>query len=197
MKVVEENPELKLDSIDDFVDGQVELSLKIASQCVTVHHYKTMAYIGLLHQNLARPLISTYNKYSVTFTAFLRKASGERPQASSKHSGMLHINIYGVKDKGELVADELDEAGIYLQHPQARDLSAPYLNPNYLIRPSGRHPEPISESKLTNTFQTSLNLKSNERLKSNILQAIDLSVQGPFQYSQISQSPWIRTPLKP
>lgn len=163
---------------------------------MTVCHHGTMAYGGLLHQNLAQPIIEISKQHQVSFVAFVSKAEGKN-RAQSNHPHSLCINVYGAKDASGSVGDVLDNAGIYLQHPLSDDLAVPYINPHYLVRPNGSHPSPALEHQPSAPSRSSLSLSSDERLKSSVLQAMDNSAQGPSDYSYITPSAWIRTPLKP
>ena len=156
-----------------------------------------MAYGGLLRQSLAQPLIQIFVQHHVSFVAFVLKARKGEDMAQSSRPYRLCINVCGPQDVSRAVGDVLDDAGIYLQHPLSSDLSGPYINPHYLVRPGASHPTPNVEQHLSIPTRPSSTLSSDERLKRNVLQAIDDSAQGPSEYSYIASSTWIRTPLKP
>lgn len=196
-QVIEENPIVKIDQLGQFMESRVEVCLRIAGHGVTVHHQDTMAYRGLLHQDLARPLIEICEQYGVSLFAFISKAADENNALRPNQSGRLCINLYGAKEISKNVGDVLDQAGTFLQHPQISDLAVPYFNPHYLVRPDGKHPALISEPQPAAAHETSLKLSTDHRLKSNVLRALDFSAQGPSEYSQIIPSVSIRTTLKP
>ena len=195
MQIIEKTPKIKLDVLGDFVDLRIDVALRISGQSVTVCHHDTMAYGGLLHQNLAQPLIEIIKQHHVSFVAFVSKAA-EGEDKAQQYPYRLCINVYGAKDAGTSVGDTLDNAGIYLQHPLSTDLTVPYINPHYLVRPCGSHPSPTSEQQPSAPTRPSLSLSSDERLKSSILKAMDNSAQGPSECSHITPSVWLRTPLK-
>lgn len=96
-----------------------------------------------------------------------------------------------------MIRDILDKGNVHLQHPHVADLNPPYLNPHYLVRPGGKHPEPVTEHQLATAFQSSLNLAKNQEMKTNILTAMDDCAQGPSEYTQVVPSSRLRTKLKP
>lgn len=183
--------------LGDFVDFRIDVSLILSGHNATVRHQDSMAYGGLLRQSLAQPLIRIFVQHHVSFVAFVLKAVKGEDIAQSSRPYRLCIDVYGPKDAGKSVGDVLDNAGIYLQHPLSSDLAGPYINPHYLVRPGASHPIPSVEQQLSIPTRPSLTLSSDERLKSNVLQAMDDSAQGPSRYSYIEPSTWIRTPLKP
>ncbi|KAL8788591.1 MAG: hypothetical protein Q9195_007235 [Heterodermia aff. obscurata] len=194
--VIEESPNIRLDVLGDFVDLRIDVSLQPSGQSVTVRNHDSMAYGGLLRQSLAQTIIELIVQYHVSFLAFVMKAVKGEDIAKSPRPYRLCINIYGPKDASRSVGDVLDHAGIYLQHPLSSDLTGPYINPHYLVRPGASHPTHSIEQQLSVPARPSLTLSSDERLKSNVLQAMDDSAQGPSEYSYIASSTWIRTPLK-
>ena len=183
--------------LGDFVDSRVDVCLKPSGQTVTVRNHDSMAYGGLLRPSLAQPIIQIFVQHHVSFVAFVLKAVKGEDIAQLARPYRLCINIYGPKDVSKSVGDVLDNAGIYLQHPLSIDLAGPYINPHYLVRPGANHPTPSVEQQLSIQTRPSSTLSSDERLKSNVLQAMDDSAQGPSNYSYIAPSTWIRTPLKP
>ena len=183
--------------LGDFVDLRLDVCLKPSGHNVTVRHHDSMAYGGLLRPSLAQPIIQIFVQHQVSFVAFVLKAVKGEDIAESTRPYRLCINIYGLKDVGRSVGDVLDKAGIYLQHPLSSDLTGPYINPHYLVRPGATHPTPSIEEQMSIPNGPSFTLSSDERLKSNVLQAMDDSAQGPSEYSYIASSTWIRTPLKP
>lgn len=156
-----------------------------------------MAYGGLLHQDLARPLTELYEKYDISFSAFILKVEDKNSVKQPKRPNRLSINLYGAKENSKPVGDILDQASIFLQHPLISDPIVPYFNPHYLVRPNGTYPAPIPELQIATASGTSLKLSTNQELKSSVFQALDCSAQGPSQYSQTTQSALIRTTLKP
>ena len=182
--------------LGDFVDLRIDVSLRLSGQTVTVRHHETMAYGGLLRQGLAQPLLQIFVQHHVSFVAFVLKAVKGEDIAQSSRPYRLCINVYGPKNVGKSVGDVLDKAGIYLQHPLSSDLTGPYINPHYLVRPGASYPTPSVEQQLSIPTRPSVTLSSHERLKSNVLQAMDDSALGPSRYSYVEPSTWIRTPLK-
>lgn len=156
-----------------------------------------MAYGGLLHQNLAWPLIEISKLPSVSFVAFVSKASQDGDKSRLGHSGKLCINVYGSKRVSGTVASVLDAAGIYLQHPFSTDLGVPYFNPHILIRPGGDHPAPSLEQHLSHSKTSSLNLSNLHSFRNDILQIMDYSAQGPSEYTQFAPGVGVRATLKP
>ena len=172
------------------------MQLKISSHCITVHDVQTMDYRGLVGHGIALSLVKLHQEHNVSFLAFYESHTRKTSGSKKEQSGRLCINLYGVREDSSVVADILDEAGVYLQHPQTGDLTVPYVNPHYLVRPNGKHPEAITGLQVMETSQISFNLSVNQRLKSNIAQALDCSAQGPSHYSRIALSDSIRTSLK-
>ena len=196
-QIVEEVSNIRLNVLGDFIDHRIDVALRISNQYVTVHHHKNMAYGGLLHQSLAQPIIIVSQQHRVSFMAFIAKAAEEKGKKGSPQPYRLCINIYGTEDDSGSIGVTLDNAGIYLQHPLFNDLALPYLNPHYLVRPGASHPESTSRQHLSILNRPSLSLSDNDRLKSDILQVMDTSAQGPSEYRQITPSDWLQTPLKP
>ncbi|KAL9046319.1 MAG: hypothetical protein Q9214_000815 [Letrouitia sp. 1 TL-2023] len=143
--IIEVDPSVRLDVLGDFVESRIEVALKISSQCVTVRHHDTTAYGGLLHQNLAWPLIEISKQPSVSFVAFVSNAPETGDDSRLVHPHRLCINVYGSEQVSGTIATMLDAAGIYLQHPYSSDLGVPYSNPHILVRPGGNHPAPSLE----------------------------------------------------
>ena len=193
LQVVEENPIIKIERLGQFVESRIEVALKFSSQGVTVHHATSLAYGGLLHQKLARPLGELNRQHQISFLAFVAEDVGE---LSGKRPNRLCINLYGAEESSRSIGDVLDQASLFLQHPQLSDLTVPYLNPHYLVRPGGRHPAPVSELRAATASETSLNVSIGQQLKNNVFEALDHSAQSPAQYLQILPSPSIRTALK-
>lgn len=182
--------------LGDFVDNRIDVALNPSGQSVSVRPHDSMAYGGLLRQSLAQPIIELFVQHHVSFVAFVLKAVKGEDLAKSSRPYRLCINVFGPKDASKSVGEVLDNAGIYLQHPLSSDLTSDYINPHYLVRPGASHPTPSFEQQLSIPTRPSLTLSSDERLKSNVLQAMDDSAQGPSEYSYIAPSTWIRTPLK-
>ena len=169
----------------------------MAGHGILVVHQETMAYGGLLHQRLAQPLMKISEQQDISFTAFILETVAEIASPGAKPSHRLCINVFGSTKLSRIIGHVLDNAGIFLQHPQTSDLVVPYLNPHYLVRPGGRHPEPIPELHLSTALQTPWKFSTDYQVKNDVLQALDCSAQGPSEYSQINPSVSIRTALKP
>ena len=188
---------MRLDVLGKPDGTRIDVALKISGTSMTVRHHDSMAYAGLLRQNLAKPLIEITCQYQVTLVAFiLVPAEGKNVPQADRFS-QLCITVYGTQEAGRYVGEILDHAGIYLQHPTSYDPTMPYINPHYLIRPGGTPPVLALEKQATLPVRPSIALSTDQRLKGDVLQMIDSSAQGPSNYSEITPSSQMRTPLKP
>ena len=102
-----------------------------------------------------------------------------------------------MQEASRYVGDILDQAGIYLQHPPSCDPTVPYINPHYLVRPGGTHPESTLGEQVGAPMRSSLNLSANPQLKGDVIKMLNSSAQGPSIYSKITPSSQMRTALKP
>ncbi len=162
-----------------------------------VRQHDNMAYGGLLHRDLAKPLIEVLEQHQVTLVAFLSGSAESKGVPRASDSCQLCIIVYGVQEASRDVGEVLDHAGIYLQHPLSYEPTIPYTNPHYLVRPGGAHPTPTSEEQGEISIRPSVCLSTDQRLKGEVSQLINDSAQGPSNYSKITPSPQMRTSLKP
>ena len=187
---------MRLDVLGKSDGTRIDVALKVSGTLMTVRHHDSMAYGGLLRQNLAKPLIEITCQYQVTLVAFIIPAEGNNvPQAD--RFCQLCITVYGMQEAGRYVGEILDRAGIYLQHPTAHDPTMPYINPHYLVRPGGTPPVLTLEDQAALPIPPSVALSTDQRLKGDVLEMINSSAQGPLNYSEITPSSQMRTPLKP
>ena len=187
---------IRLDVFGISGDARIDVALKVSGKTVTVRHQESMAYGGLLSQNLARPLIEISKQHRVTLAAFIMKPTGGKDDQKVAHPCQLYITVYGMQEAGRDVGEVLDQAGIFLQHPSSYDPAVPYINPHYLVRPGGTHPAPTSEGQIEISIRPSPCLSTDQRLKTNVSQMLNDSAKGPLNYSKYTPSTRIRTPLK-
>lgn len=188
---------MRLDVLGKSDDARIDVALKISGKAVTVRHHDSMAYGGLLRQNLAKPLIELACQPRVNLVAFILAPAEGKDVPHAIHSCQLCITVYGMQEASRYVGEIFDEAGIYLQHPSSYDPAVPYMNPHYLVRPGGSHPAPVSEEHIELSIRPSVSLSSDQQLKGDVLKMIDSSAQGPPSYSEIIPSSQMRTTLKP
>ena len=193
---MEQVSNIRLDVLGTFDDARIDVALKVSGNSVMVRHHDSMAYGGLLRQNLARPLIKVFEQYRVTLVAFILEPPKSKDVKREIGSYQLCITVYGIQEASRDVGEVLDHAGIYLQHPLSYDTAVPYINPHYLARSGGINPTPTSEEHVEASIRPSLCLSTDARLKGDVSQLIDDSAQGPSNYSKISPSSHLRTILK-
>ena len=188
---------MRLDVLGKSDGTRIDVALKISGTSMTVRHYDSMAYGGLLRQHLAKSLIEITCKYQVTLVAFILVPAEGKDVPEADRFCQLCITIYGTQEAGKYVGEILDHAGIYLQHPTSYDPTMPYINPHYLVRPGGTPPVLTFEKQAAIPIRPSIALSTDQRLKGDVLQMLDSSAQGPSNYSEITPSPQMRTTLKP
>ena len=193
---MEQVSNIRLDVLGTFDGARIDVALKVSGNSVMVRHHDSMAYGGLLPQNLARPLIKVSEQYRVTRVAFVLEPSKSKNVKREIVSYQLCIILYGMQEASRDVGEILDHAGIYLQHPLYYDTTVPYINPHYLVRPGRTNLTPTSEEHVEASIRPSLCLSTDARLKGNVSQLIDSSAQGPSNYLKISPSSHLRTILK-
>ncbi len=187
----------RLDVLGTSNGARIDVALKVSGSSMMVRHHDNMAYGGLLHRDLAKPLIEILEQHQVTLVAFLVGSAESKDVPQANDSCQLCITVYGVQEASKDVGELLDHAGIYLQHPLSYDSTIPYTNPHYLVRPGGAHPAPSSEEQFQVSTRPSVCLSTDQRLKGKVSQLINDSAQGPSNYSIITPSPQMRTSLKP
>ena len=193
---MEEVSNIRLDVLGTFDGTRIDVALKVSGNSVTVRHRDSMAYGGLLPQNLARPLVKLSEQYRVILDAFLLEPSKSKNVKREIGSYQLCILVYGMQEASRDVGEVFDHAGIYLQHPLSYDTTVPYINPHYLVRPGGTNPIPTSEDHIEASIRPSLCFSTDARLKGDVSQLIDNSAQGPPNYLKIAPSSHLRTILK-
>ena len=194
-QIVEQVSNIRLDVLGTFDGARIDVALKVSGNSVTVRHYESMAYGGLLRQNLARPLIKVSEQYRVTLVAFVVKPSESKDVEREIGSYQLCIIVYGMQEASRGVGEVLDHAGIYLQHPLSYDTTVPYINPHYLVRPGGINLTPTSEEHVEASIRPPC-ISTDARLKGDVSKLIDNSAQGPSNYLKIAPSSHLRTILK-
>ena len=188
---------MRLDVLGKPDGTRIDVALKISGTSMTVRHHDSMAYGGLLRQNLAKALIEITCQYQVTLVAFILVPAGGKKVPQADRFCQLCITVYGSQEAGRYVGEVLDHVGLYLQHPTSYDPTMPYINPHYLVRPGGTPPVLAVEKQAALPIRPSMALSTDQRLKGGVLQMIDSSAQGPSEYSEVTPSPQMRTPLKP
>ena len=188
---------MRLDVLGKFDGARIDVALKVSGNSMMVRHHDSMAYGGLLRQNLAKPLIEITCQHGATLAAFLLETAERKDVPKTTHSCQLCITVYGLQEASRYIGEILDHAGIYLQHPTSCDPAVPYINPHYLVRPGGAHPAPASEEQAKLSIRPPISLSTDQQMKGDVIQMINNSAQGPSSYSKITQSPHIRTTLKP
>lgn len=188
---------MRLDVLGKSDGTRIDVVLKVSGTSMTVRHHDSMAYGGLLRQNLAKSLIEITCQYQVTLVAFILVPAEGKKNPQADRFCELCIIVYGTQEASRYVGEILDHAGIYLQHPTSYDPTMPYINPHYLLRPGGSPPVPTLEKQAALPIRPSVALSTDQRLKGDILQMIDSSAQGPSNYSEITPSSQMRTTLKP
>lgn len=188
---------MRLDVLGESDDARIDVALKISGKSVTVRHHDSMAYGGLLRQNLAKPLIEIACQPRVTLVAFILAPAEGKDVPHANQSCQLCITVYGMQEASRCVGQILDDAGIYLQHPSSYDPAVPYMNPHYLVRPGGSHPAPVAEEHVELSIRPSISLSTDQQLKGDVLKMIDSSAQGPTSYSKVTPTSQMLTTLKP
>jgi hypothetical protein len=93
-----------------------------------------------------------------------------------------------------VVGDALSAPELYLQHPTVYDPGVEYINPQYLLRPGAQMPkleQIFSKTSISDPQQELL----NDNQKRQVFQVFDSAV-GPTSFSELLQSPRLRTRLK-
>lgn len=196
-QIVEQVSNIRLNVLGTFDDARIDVALKVSGKSVIVRHHDSMAYGGLLNQNLAKPLIEMTEQHQVTLAAFVLEPSESQDVPRETGSCRLCIIVYGMQEASRDVGEVLDHAGVYLQHPLSYDTAVPYINPHYLVRPGESHPAPTSEEQVEASIRPSRCLSTDQILKGEVSRLINTSAQGPSNYSKIAPSSQMRTTLKP
>ena len=188
---------MRLDALGKFDGNRIDVDLKVSGNSMTVRNLESMAYGGLLSQTLAKPLIEIIRRFRVTLVAFIAGSAEKKSAPQTAHSYRLCIKVYGMQEASTCVGEVLDDAGIYLQHPTLYDPTVSYINPHYLVRPGGAHPDPSLKRDVEFSTRPSVDLSTDRRLEGEVIQIINSSAQGPLNYSQITPSSQMLTALKP
>ena len=194
---MEEVSNMRLDVLGKSDGARIDVALKVSGNSMMVRHHDSMAYGGLLRQNLANPLIEITSQHGATLAAFLLEPAGRKDVPKENRSCQLCITVYGLQEASRYIGEILDHAGIYLQHPTSYDPTVTYINPHYLVRPGGTHPAPALEEQAELPIRPSTSLSIDQQLKGNVIQMINNSAEGPLNYLKTTPSPHIRTTLKP
>lgn len=176
-------------------DGDpTEVSLRIQSHMVTVHHLKSNEYVALLNQRSACALQQLYQKYNIEFSAFLPSNNSTEKIHTAKK--MLWIILYGFQKDVNEIGSVLAASELYLQHPFRFDQSKIYSNPHYLARPGQEDRIPTSVAISAGSESCDEVLSLHEIEKELVLQIFERA-QGPDTVSFIETSSKLRTELKP
>ena len=188
---------MRLDVLGKSDGTRIDVALKVSGASMTVRHHDSMAYGGLLRQQLAKALIEIRCRYQVMLAAFILLPTEGKNVPQADRFCQLCIVVYGTQEAGRYVGEILDHAGTYLQHPTSYDPTMPYMNPHYLVRPGGTAPVIFLEKQAALPIRPSIALSTDQQLKGDVLQVIDSCAQGPSIYSEIIPSLQMRTTLKP
>jgi hypothetical protein len=175
----------------------VGAALKVQGGIVTIHHPTSMAYAGLLDRGIAKVFGELSEVCAVIFTACVPgiPSMANKKTSSSSSPSKVFITLYGFRKDSDCVGTILDDAGVFLQHPECYDDSVRYDNPHYLTRPGNFLSVSEAAMPTAKPPKPSTILSDHDPLKSQVLEIFD-SAQGPLVYQQAAESTRLRTPLK-
>lgn len=184
---------LRLDALGDPTEPLIKVSLDFHDDLAIIRNSETQKYCGLLPHQTARPLTLICDKHKATLISLLsikRAKKGEPPMQD------LLILVYGLGSLENVIADTLDEAGLFLQQPHGIELLTPYRNPHILSRPgSSNIMTDLSEQTIISSRSTQT-LTGNRSLQHQVQDIFD-SAQGPDIFKEAVISPRLSTVLKP
>lgn len=157
------------------------IEIDVRESLVILRDQQTLEYAGLLPRDAAELLSTLVTEYYVTLTAAI------------KNSDTLAVTVYGLRDDGESVGDLLSAKEYFLQQPEQWDSAAPYVNPQYLVRPG---------SEFQAYGATELDSRSNQVSKADPVakskfNAILDSASGPTKFTEVQATNRLTTELKP
>ncbi|RSL85847.1 hypothetical protein CEP52_016004 [Fusarium oligoseptatum] len=176
---------------------RVPVELRFTPNVINLYAEGSHEYVGLLNSQGIRDLVQLFE---VTLSATLwcpsdkKKKCGKSGQLSPEPR-TVHIVVYGLRKDMNEIGELLQNFKIFLQHPMEYDNRLEYFNPQYLLGPGERMPRPENA-----VFHAVSNNKSFDRFlekhsKAELLQVFD-SASGPLLFSEVTQSPRLKTNLK-
>jgi hypothetical protein len=123
----------------------------------------------------------------------------KKPVTKGEYTSMevnVEILIYGFQLYADNIGELLSNGNHFLQNPYEWDTRVPYLNPQYLVRPGGDQPtlDPANNSMVTLKSE-----KESEVLdKTQAVECLQVfnAASGPTTFSEVLQSPSLKTDLK-
>lgn len=161
------------------VQKAMEVSLDVCEDIVIIRDPTSKKYGGLLGQKVARCIIGLEAKH------------GAKLSATVKPGKKLEVLIYGLRERGDAVADWLFDSDCYLQQPDAYDSSMTYHNPQLLVQP-GKTLEPTWETSEAALVEVKA---LNHAERSMVAELLD-SATGPTVFRRIQTSDIVVTELK-
>ncbi|KAL2818730.1 SNF2 family N-terminal domain-containing protein [Aspergillus cavernicola] len=97
-------------------------------------------YAGIISMPVLITILQQYTVQLVGTLTAPKAAQGAKSQPSG--DPCIRIVVYGCSNERKAVGAALSEAEVFLQHPTSADcdLSMPYINPHYLLRPGDEMP---------------------------------------------------------
>ena len=182
---------LRLDALGDPAEALIKVSLDFRDDLTIIRDPETQKYCGLLPHQTAHALALICDNHQATLLTLL-SIKGMR---KGKPMQELLILVYGLGSLENVIANTLDEAGLFLQHPHGIELLAPYRNPHILCRPGlSSMMMDFSEQTIIPSRSTQ-NLSENRSLQHQVQDILD-SAQGPDIFKEALVSPRLRTALK-
>ena len=123
-----------------------------------------------------------------------KNVKGKKQQSRPKQV-TVEVVLYGLTNDTDTVGDILSKDNLFLQHPNGRDTSVPYFNPQYLVPPDSQMPEIESiVSEATSKSNLSGQLL-DERCTAKLLELFN-HADGPVEFPEVKPSPRLRSQLK-
>ncbi|KAF4465866.1 Helicase C-terminal [Fusarium albosuccineum] len=172
----------------------VPVELRFSAGTIKLYVEGSNKYVGLLDSKAIADLVQTY-EVTLTATLSCSATSRNKPSAAIQTPKTLHVVVYGLRKDMDGIGDFLEDFSLFLQHPTEYDSRREYLNPQYLLQPGSSMPRIEDAAFHALPSKQSSDRTLDEKSKGEVHQIFD-SASGPALFSQIPQSPRLRTTLK-
>lgn len=88
---------MRLDVLGKPDGTRIDVALKVSGTSMTVRHHDSMAYGGLLRQNLAEPLFEITCQYQVTLAAFVLVPAEGKNDPLGSFLPIMHHSLWNAE----------------------------------------------------------------------------------------------------
>lgn len=193
-----ETPPMMIKSSGEADTDWFPVKIETSGVALNVLTSDSVNHLGTAISKEAMAICALAKKHSLVLSATLVIPDARR--RTQYIQATLRLVVYGHISEKQVVAKDLSDNGLYLQHPSLSecDSRVPYFNPQYLLRPGASMPEleslPISSQSRERSYHM-LGDSLDEVEKSRLLQIFE-SAHDPDVAFGIHQSSRLQSTLK-